>query len=88
MSNECHFQATWLAESRFKDWLQSQPVTTTAYCKLCRKIIDIKKIGVSALDLHAKSKKHKNTVANLISATPINSHFAGMIKSQFSVYLR
>ena len=83
MSKECQFQAAWHTESRFKDWLQSQPVTTTAYCKLCRKIINIKKMGVSALDSHAKSKKHKNTVATLVSATLINTHFAGMIKSQF-----
>ena len=40
-------------------------------------------MGVSALDSHAKSKKHKNTVATLVSATLINTHFAGMIKSQF-----
>ena len=64
-------------------WLQCQPVTTTAYCKLYRKITNIKKMGVSALDLHAKSKKHKNTIATLVSASPINTHFAGMIKSQF-----
>ena len=72
MSKECHFQAAWLTESRFKDWLQSQPVTATTHCKLCRKTINIK-MGVSALDLHAKSKKHKNTVASLVSATPINT---------------
>ena len=83
MSKECHFRATRLTEWRFKDWLRSQPITTTAYCKLCRKIIDIKKIGMSALDLHVKSKKHKNNIATLVSATPINTHFAGMIKSQF-----
>ena len=83
MSKECQFQAAWHTESRFKDWLQSQPVTTTAYCKLCRKIINIKKMVVSALDSHAKSKKQKNTVATLVSATLINTHFAGLIKSQF-----
>ena len=46
MSKECLFQAAWLTESRFKDWLQPEPVTTTAYCKLNRKIIDVKKKGV------------------------------------------
>ena len=51
-SKECPFQAPWLTESRFKDWLKSQGVTTTAYCKLARKIIDIKKMGVSTLDPH------------------------------------
>ena len=40
-------------------------------------------MGVSALDSHAKSKKHKNTVDTLVSATPIRTQFAGMIKSQF-----
>ena len=40
-------------------------------------------MGVSALDSHAKSKKYKNIVATLVSATPINTHFAGMIKPQF-----
>ena len=82
MSKECHFRADWLTESRFKDWLQFQVVTTAAYCKLCRKIIDIKKMGVSALDSHAKREKHKNTVATLVSATPINTNFEGLIKSQ------
>ena len=38
---------------------------------------------MSALELHAKSKKHKNTVGTLVSATPIDTRFAGMIKSQF-----
>ena len=47
------------------------------------KNIDIKKMGVSALDSHTKSKNQKNTAATLVSATPINTHFAGMIKSQF-----
>ena len=32
MLKDCHFQAAWLTESRFKDCLQSQPVITTAYC--------------------------------------------------------
>ena len=83
MSKECHFQAAWLTESKFKNLLQSQLVAATAYCKLCRKIIDIKKMGVFALDLHAKSRKHKNTVATLVSASPIKTHFACIIKFQF-----
>ena len=88
MSKECHFQAPWHTESRFKDWLQSQAVTTTAYCKLSRKIIDIKKMGVSTLDLHTYGKKHKNIVATLVSATPINTHFGGITLVLVSVYLR
>ena len=83
MSKKCLFQAACLTESRFKHWLQSQPVTATAYCKLCRNIIDIKKMDVSALDSHAKIMKHKNTIPTLVSATPINSPFASMIKYQF-----
>ena len=39
----------------------------SAFCKLCQKSIDLSAMGKSALDSHAKGKKHKDRMSTLCS---------------------
>ena len=39
----------------------------SAFCKLCQKSIDLSNMGKSALDSHAKGKKHKDMISTLCS---------------------
>lgn len=58
MPGTCHFQTSWLNHPDYKSWIQAGKMSTYAYCHLCRKDIDIKTMGESALRSHAKGQKH------------------------------
>jgi hypothetical protein len=47
-----------LSQDKYKLWLQRETRNTHAYCKLCKKPIDITKGGSSNLDSHQKGKGH------------------------------
>ena len=54
----CHFQNKWLSDDSFKGWVRTSKSSTIAHCNSCKKDIDLGKMGESALNLHAKGKRH------------------------------
>ena len=54
----CLFQTKWKSDPQFKDWIQETDNSHSAYCKLCKKNVDIKTMGRTALTSHMKGKKH------------------------------
>ena len=65
MSTKIHgkvvFNESWLGDERFKTWLKRGNDFHKAVCILCNNsvIIDIARMGVSALVSHAAGAKHK-----------------------------
>ena len=45
----CLFQTKWKSDSQFKDWIKETNNIHSAYCKLCKKNVDIKTMGRTAL---------------------------------------
>ena len=65
------FNESWLSDERFKTWLKQGNDCHKAVCILCNNIvIDITKLGVSALVSHTARAKHKE---RLITCNPISS---------------
>ena len=64
MPGTCHFQTSWLNHPDYKSWIQAGKMSTYAYCHLCRKDIDIKTMGESALRSHAKGQKHIDLIGS------------------------
>ena len=62
------FKDSWLSHGRFSSWLQKES-PTSAKCKLCGTVIDIKNIGVSSLTSHVKYEKHQLKEPRMSTAT-------------------
>ena len=69
------FQVSWLSDSKFSAWIKKHAtLTTQAICKLCsNKVIDISRMGASALVSHSggarnKQKASTNPLATLFFA--------------------
>ena len=74
---KCHFNVRWLTKNEYSSWLRevnSNP--HVGYCSLCKKEIDLKVMGESALMSHAKWKKHKQLVTASKPTVPISSFVA------------
>ena len=56
---KCTFNDDWLRIKEFESWLDKGPNRSVAYCKLCQQSFDVSNMGQSALNSHAKGKKHK-----------------------------
>ena len=56
----CTFQQRWLFTDQFKSWIQESKSINYATCKFCKKDIDLKGMGESALKSHANGKKHQD----------------------------
>ena len=52
------FQEEWYTNKKYKLWISKSSKSTGARCTLCKKDIDISTMVSSALDSHAKGKKH------------------------------
>ena len=63
----CVFQDKWLSDDMYKIWICKDKCMNSAFCKLCEKLIDLSSMGKSALDSHAKGKKHKDMISTLCS---------------------
>ena len=55
----CTFQQRWLFTDQFKSWIQESKSINYATCKFCKKDIDLKGMGESALKPHANRKNTK-----------------------------
>lgn len=56
--SESKFQDAWLADDKFKDWIQRDSSDVKAYCKWCCKSISIYSMGRQALVSHGNGAKH------------------------------
>ena len=63
----CVFQDKWLSDDMYRIWICKEKCMNSAFCKLCQKSIDLSTMGKSALDSHAKGKKHKDMISTLCS---------------------
>ena len=58
------FQDCWLKDSAFKPWLKRSGASNNeAECIICKKLVDFKSMGRSALVSHMKGKKHISLTA-------------------------
>ena len=54
-----HFRDEWLLHKDYKDWIKKIPDDEgKVYCKVCMTSFSVSGSGISALDIHAKGKKH------------------------------
>ena len=53
------FQEEWYTNKRYKLSISKSSKSAGARCTLCKKDIDVSTMGNSALDSHAKGKKHR-----------------------------
>ena len=59
----CYFNQNWLNDNKFKSWFKSVSNDNTfAKCKLCDCKFTIKYQGLSAIECHNNSNKHKESV--------------------------
>ena len=56
----CTFQKRWLSLDDYKIWIQESKSVNFATCKFCRKEIDLRGMGKSALKSHLRGKKHQD----------------------------
>ena len=52
----CRFNAHWLENDKYKNWLRRGPNDRQGYCTVCKKDIKLYTMGESALTSHAKGK--------------------------------
>ena len=56
---KCVFSCQWLENRNYKEWIEADPKNRhKAYCKVCKKSIDVSAMGESALKSHEAGKKH------------------------------
>ena len=65
------FQDSWLSDSKFSAWIKKHPTSTTqAIFKLCsNKVIDLSRMGASALVSHSGGARHKQKASTNPLAT-------------------
>ena len=73
---KCIFNDGWLCHKDFKDWVRRDSDKNKAYCYLCKKQIELGKMGEGALSSHQKSRKHAALVKANKPAVPIDSFLA------------
>ena len=59
------FKDEWLLNPNYKSWLNNIS-SNTVRCSFCNKHIDVLFIGVSALESHSNSEKHKQILADWV----------------------
>ena len=57
------FKDEWLLNPKYKSWVKKISLNI-ARCSFCNKHIDVSSMGVSALESHSTSKKHKQIVSD------------------------
>ena len=55
-NKQTYFSDTWLSNRDFSKWIAEAAGYTR--CKLCKKDFNLAKMGINALESHAKSQKH------------------------------
>lgn len=73
---KCSFSNLWLENKDYKEWLEADTDKRKAYCKACKKAIDISSMGEYALKSHATGQKHKRAVKKERPAVPISGFLA------------
>jgi len=59
-AGKCIFNDLWIQRLEYKGWLRREPSNRhKAFCTLCKKSLDISKMGESAVAVHHKGKKHQ-----------------------------
>lgn len=75
------FSHEWLDSQEFSDWVKPSEDKFKAECSLCKKSIDLTRMGISALRSHAKSLKHVQKVDSL-KLSKVSSFFKVKEKEQ------
>ena len=72
----CKFRKEWLTKDDYKKWVQESSDNKKAYCKVCKKTID--------LTSHMKSKKHIDSLAVHSGTSAQQSIIAAFYSSSIS----
>lgn len=72
----CLFNIEWISDAKCSGWLCEQDDLNTAYCTLCKSVINIKYDGIKALNRHNDTKKHCD-MANVKKMSNTMSKFFG-----------
>ena len=68
------FNSLWLSKPEYAGWLLEQKGNKYAcFCRVCKKVIDVKVMGESAIVSHGKGKKHKELFKAIAPAVPLTS---------------
>ncbi|CAH3159179.1 unnamed protein product [Porites lobata] len=66
MPGRYHFNEIWLEKDAYKSWPKKDDKNSNkGFCFACKKSINLKVMGESALVSHMKGKKHKEYLKNL-----------------------
>ena len=66
---KCVFNRKWLSDAKFSWVKQFKSNKHKAMCCVCNKVIDIERMGESALKSHMKGEKHKRNAGATSSST-------------------
>ena len=68
------FNSLWLSKPEHAGWLLEQKGNKYVFfCRVCKKVIDVKVMGESAIVSHGKGKKHKEHFTASAPAVPLTS---------------
>lgn len=71
---KCKFNAIWLEDVKYRDWLAGTSNEYGANCKICQKTFKLGTMGVKALESHMKSEKHWRYASIRKSTVPMESY--------------
>lgn len=72
----CVFSAVWLEKEEYKQWIAPAKENKHAfYCKVCKRNVDVRAMGETAVASHAKGKKHSELVKASAPAVPLSDFF-------------
>ena len=78
----CVFNSLWLSKPEYAGWLLEQKGNKYAcFCRVCKKVIDVKVMGESAIVSHGKGKKHKELFKASAPAVPLTSFMSAKERS-------
>lgn len=62
-------------------WVAPDPKSdTNAFCTLCKKVINLTRMGKSAITSHAGGQNHKDKVASLRNSVPLETFVQSSVK--------
>lgn len=73
------FNVSWLTHPKYIGWLEAvKGVPTASFCRPCHKTIVLSNMGRRALDSHATSKKHIQSISTGMKSSDIKDFFHGL----------
>uniref|UniRef100_A0A1B6KAK6 BED-type domain-containing protein n=2 Tax=Graphocephala atropunctata TaxID=36148 RepID=A0A1B6KAK6_9HEMI len=82
MAKHTTFQANWLNEPQFNQWLERVPNDiTSARCNICKKSFNLSNMGRRAVSSHMSGAKHKNNEKASTTSASMKCYFKAQTNS-------